>query len=105
MRFLLPVLPDTHDSVKTALSDTDLADNIQPWPKSRRPIVIHEPHAATSYATSGSNGDISIKDSFYGYKSMVLKKTTEEGLKDVIKNGVKSKATATVTYKVLTQNA
>ena len=43
---------------------------------------------------------ISVHDGVYGYKSIVLKKITEEGLKDVIKNGSKSKETATITYKV-----
>ena len=43
---------------------------------------------------------ISMNDSVYGYKSIVLKKVTEEGLKELLDNGSKSKAIATVTYKV-----
>ena len=43
---------------------------------------------------------ISMNDSVYGYKSIVLKKVTEEGLKELLENGSKSKAIATVTYKV-----
>ena len=96
MRFLLPVLPDTHSGVTTALSDKNLATNIQPWPKSSDSHI--------SLPTSSNSSDIKnylpINDSIYGYKSIVLKKTTEEGLKDIIRNGAKSKATATITYKV-----
>merc|ERR1712212_1410014 len=44
-------------------------------------------------------GKISMNDSVYGYKAIVLKKITEEGLKDRLENGSKSKLTATVTYK------
>ena len=42
-----------------------------------------------------------MNDSVYGYKAIVLKKITEEGLKDLLENGSKSKVTATVTYKVM----
>ena len=43
---------------------------------------------------------LSMNDSVYGYKSIVLKKVTEEGLKELLDDGSKSKAIATVTYKV-----
>ena len=40
-------------------------------------------------------------NNMYSYRSIILKKITQEGLKDVLKDGAKSKATATVTYKVM----
>ena len=55
----------------------------------------------TSSIKSSGRSPISINDTVYGYKPIVLKKITEEGLKEVLKNGEKSKATATVTYKVI----
>ena len=96
MRFLLPVLPDTNGGLITASSDKNLATNIQPWPKSSDSHTL----LPTSSNSSNIKNYLSINDSIYGYKSIVLKKTTEEGLKDIIRNGANSKATATVTYKV-----
>ena len=74
--------------------DTIKPNKIQSFPK------LSSKRNASS-VTSSSSTPISINDTVYGYKSIVLKKITEEGLKEVLKNGEKSKATATVTYKVI----
>ena len=96
MRILLPVLPGI-DTDALVSFDTNVPNNIQPWPKS----VYSRNSSSSTFIATGTKNHMSINDSVYGYKSIVLKKITEEGLKDVIKNGAKSKATATVTYKVI----
>ena len=93
LRILLPVLPSTDALPKILASDKS----------------SHSSKKLKKFADNKSNNvsnifnrtaPISVNDGVYGYKSIVLKKITEEGLKDVIKNGSKSKETATITYKV-----
>ena len=95
MRVSLPVLPGT-DAETMVSFDTNLPNNIEPWPKS----TYSRNSSSTPSGAANSGNPLSINDSVYGYKSIVLKKITEEGLKEVIKHGSKSKATATITYKV-----
>jgi hypothetical protein len=92
LRILLPVLPSTDALPKILASDKS----------------SHSSKKLKKFADNKSNNvsnifnrtaPISVNDGVYGYKSIVLKKITEEGLKDVIKNGSKSKETATITYK------
>ena len=94
LRVLLPVLPITEENQMASYRDTSKPDKIQSFVKLSNKRNV-------SSTTSSSSTSISINDTVYGYKSIVLKKITEEGLKDVLKNGEKSKATATVTYKVI----
>ena len=98
MQFLLPVLPEANNANSDILPNTHVSNNIHPWPKSS--FVRGSSTARTADSNTKDDNYMSVNDSVYGYKSIVLKKTTEEGLKEVIKDGVKSKATATVTYKV-----
>ena len=82
LRILLPVLPITEVNQMASYRDTIKPDKIQSFVKlsSKRNV---------SSTTSSSSTSISINDTVYGYKSIVLKKITEEGLKDVLKNGEK----------------
>ena len=95
LRILLPVLPST-DAVPKILA----SDKIQSSYSSKRLKNLSGNKSKTVSNKFNRTAPISVNDGVYGYKSIVLKKITEEGLKDVIKNGSKSKETATITYKV-----
>ena len=90
LRVLLPVLPSGDDSARK--SNGDKADSMH--------VLATINSSNTEEQSTDERSPISANDSVYGYKSIVLKKITEEGLKELLKNGSKSKATATVTYKV-----
>ena len=91
LRILLPVLPSGDDS--SSKSNDDKADS--------KHLLSTINSSNTEEQSTDDHSPISANDSVYGYKSIVLKKITEEGLKDLLKNGSKSKATATITYKVI----
>ena len=95
LRILLPVLPST-DAVPKILA----SDKIQSSYSSKKLKKLADNKSNTVSNIFNRTAPISVNDGVYGYKSIVLKKITEEGLKDVIKNGSKSKKTATITYKV-----
>ena len=95
LRILLPVLPST-DAVPKILA----SDKIQGSHSSKKFKKLADNKLNTVSNIFNRTAPISVNDGVYGYKSIVLKKITEEGLKDVIKNGSKSKETATITYKV-----
>ena len=95
LRILLPVLPST-DAVPKILA----SDKIQGSHSSKKLKKLADNKLNTVSNIFNRTAPISVNDGVYGYKSIVLKKITEEGLKDVIKNGSKSKETATITYKV-----
>ena len=91
LRILLPVLPSTDAFPKILASDKSSYS-------SKRLKKLADNKSNTVSNIFNRTAPISP---VYGYKSIVLKKITEEGLKDVIKNGSKSKETATITYKVI----
>ena len=93
LRILLPVLPSTDAFPKILASDKSSYS-------SNKLKKLADNKSNTVSNIFNRTAPISVHDGVYGYKSIVLKKITEEGLKDVIKNGSKSKETATITYKV-----
>ena len=91
LRILLPVLPSGDDAEKESNEHSKISKSMSAATDLSRTV---------EQSIDGRN-KISMNDSVYGYKAIVLKKITEEGLKDLLENGSKSKVTATVTYKVM----
>ena len=91
LRVLLPVLPSGDDVEKEVNDHTEISKSVS---------ASTDSSSTVEQSIDGRN-KISMNDSVYGYKAIVLKKITEEGLKDLLENGSKSKVTATVTYKVI----
>ena len=91
LRVLLPVLPSGNDADKESNEHTKISKSMSAAKDSSNTVE----------QSIDDQNKISMNDSVYGYKAIVLKKITEEGLKDLLENGSKSKVTATVTYKVI----
>ena len=91
LRVLLPVLPSGDDAEKESNENNKVSKSMS---------AVTDLSSTVEQSIDGRN-KISMNDSVYGYKAIVLKKITEEGLKDLLENGSKSKVTATVTYKVM----
>ena len=91
LRVLLPVLPSRDDAQKESNEHSKISKSLS---------AATNLSSTVEQSIDGRN-KISMNDSVYGYKAIVLKKITEEGLKDLLENGSKSKLTATVTYKVI----